>query len=256
MIIRIHGMRAALVVAVASLAAVWLAQRAGEYAGMELAVDAVVTAAICAGGALAAAHLAIATLLAWGESALLRRSPRSWGLPSPVRRFLVVGAAASLALGVAVPATATEIGPGEINPGWVAAQPAVSPSAEPSGAPSAEPSPHISPKQSTGTTEAVPTASAMVAESPPVATQPTAPPTPEPGEPSRVVADERGSVHVVQRGESLWRIASAALGPHASDSEIARAWPQIYAANKPLIGSDPGLIFAGQRLTIPADLDA
>jgi nucleoid-associated protein YgaU len=242
MIIRIHGKRAALVVAVGSLAAMWLAQRAGEFAGMTLAVDTVVTAAICAGGALAAAHLALATMFAWGESVLLRRAPRSWGLPVPVRRFLIVGAVASVALGTTGPALAAEVNPVDVYPGWVAAQPVASASAVPSALPSTEPVPSVHPTPSARPTSARPPASTLAPQSPPA--------------PSSVKADERGTVHVVQRGESLWRIAASALGPHASDGDIARAWPQIYAANKPLIGSDPGLIFAGQRLTIPADLGA
>ncbi len=57
---------------------------------------------------------------------------------------------------------------------------------------------------------------------------------------------------VVMRGDSLWSIAARDLGPMASDVEIARHWPKWYAANKDVIGGDPGLILPGQVLQAPA----
>ena len=62
--------------------------------------------------------------------------------------------------------------------------------------------------------------------------------------------------HVVERGESLWRIAADLLGPDASDADIARAWPLIYQANRATIGDDPGLILPGQELAIPQGVTA
>lgn len=56
---------------------------------------------------------------------------------------------------------------------------------------------------------------------------------------------------VVHRGDSLWSIAARHLGPDASDTEVARAWPQWYAANRDRIGDDPDLILPGQILRVP-----
>jgi len=56
---------------------------------------------------------------------------------------------------------------------------------------------------------------------------------------------------VVHRGDSLWSIAAHHLGPDAGDAEVARAWPQWYAANRDRIGGDPGLILPGQILRVP-----
>jgi nucleoid-associated protein YgaU len=62
-------------------------------------------------------------------------------------------------------------------------------------------------------------------------------------------------VHVVEPGESLWRIAGHVLvertGVEPSSAEIARFWPAIYEANRGTIGENPNLIFPGQRLVIP-----
>lgn len=56
---------------------------------------------------------------------------------------------------------------------------------------------------------------------------------------------------VVHRGDSLWQIAGRHLGPDATPSEIARAWPRWYAANRALIGDDPDLLLPGQVLSVP-----
>ena len=57
---------------------------------------------------------------------------------------------------------------------------------------------------------------------------------------------------VVHRGDSLWSIAARHLGPHASDAEIAHAWPQWFELNRDVIGDDPDLILPGQILRTPA----
>jgi nucleoid-associated protein YgaU len=57
---------------------------------------------------------------------------------------------------------------------------------------------------------------------------------------------------VVRAGDSLWTLAARRLGPTASEAEIAAAWPRLYAANRAVIGTDPGLIHPGQRLVPPA----
>ncbi len=64
------------------------------------------------------------------------------------------------------------------------------------------------------------------------------------------VSPSRGEV-VVRRGDSLWSIAARQLGPLASDVDIAVHWPKWYAANRHVIGDDPGLIVPGQILQPP-----
>lgn len=56
---------------------------------------------------------------------------------------------------------------------------------------------------------------------------------------------------VVSRGDSLWSIAARQLGPMASDVDIAFHWPKWYAANRHVIGDDPGLLVPGQILQPP-----
>ena len=56
---------------------------------------------------------------------------------------------------------------------------------------------------------------------------------------------------VVRRGDTLWDIAARALGPHASDADIAACWPRWHAANRSTIGPDPDLILPGQLLRPP-----
>jgi nucleoid-associated protein YgaU len=57
---------------------------------------------------------------------------------------------------------------------------------------------------------------------------------------------------VVHRGDCLWSVVSRALGPSASDAEIAQAWPRWYAANRSVVGPDPDLLLPGQRLRAPS----
>jgi len=56
---------------------------------------------------------------------------------------------------------------------------------------------------------------------------------------------------VVHRGDSLWTIARRQLGPGATDAEVAAAWPRWYAANRDVVGPDPGRLQPGQVLTAP-----
>lgn len=64
------------------------------------------------------------------------------------------------------------------------------------------------------------------------------------------VADDSGEV-VVHRGDTLWSIAAAHLGPHADARAIAAEWPRWYAANRAVIGDNPDLLFIGTRLQSP-----
>ena len=55
----------------------------------------------------------------------------------------------------------------------------------------------------------------------------------------------------VRSGDSLWSIAAAALGPFASDADIAREWPRLYASNREAIGANPHFLRPGQVLVLP-----
>lgn len=55
----------------------------------------------------------------------------------------------------------------------------------------------------------------------------------------------------VRRGDTLWSIAARHLGTGATDAQIASEWPRWYAANRAVIGEDPGLIQPGQQLVAP-----
>jgi hypothetical protein len=58
--------------------------------------------------------------------------------------------------------------------------------------------------------------------------------------------------HVVVRGDSLWSIAAAHLGPGATAAEIAAEWPRWWQANHASIGDDPDLLVPGRVLMPPA----
>lgn len=64
------------------------------------------------------------------------------------------------------------------------------------------------------------------------------------------VADDSGEI-VVHRGDTLWSIAAAHLGPHADAQAIAAEWPRWYAANRHVIGDDPDQLSIGTRLQTP-----
>ena len=71
-------------------------------------------------------------------------------------------------------------------------------------------------------------------------TKTTATPTIAPS-PTPAVA---GKTYVVKSGDSLSKIAKAAYGE-------GKRWPEIYEANKKLIGDNPNMIHPGQTLRIP-----
>lgn len=66
----------------------------------------------------------------------------------------------------------------------------------------------------------------------------------------RAVTDDSGEV-VVHRGDTLWSIAAAHLGPYADARTIAAEWPRWYAANRQLVGDDPDVLTVGIRLRVP-----
>lgn len=57
---------------------------------------------------------------------------------------------------------------------------------------------------------------------------------------------------VVLPGDALWAIAARQLGPTATDQQIAQEWPRWWSANRAVIGDNPAIIRAGQRLIPPA----
>lgn len=64
----------------------------------------------------------------------------------------------------------------------------------------------------------------------------------------------RNAVHV-RPGDSLWAIAADHLGPTASTADVAAYWPEIYAANRSTVGTDPNLILPDQQLDLPTQED-
>ena len=56
---------------------------------------------------------------------------------------------------------------------------------------------------------------------------------------------------VVRVGDCLWSLAAADLGPGATAAAVAARWRWIYRLNRTVIGPDPDLIRAGQRLVLP-----
>ncbi|MET0741062.1 MAG: LysM peptidoglycan-binding domain-containing protein [Candidatus Nanopelagicales bacterium] len=103
----------------------------------------------------------------------------------------------------------------------------------------------------------------VVQPAPAVPVAPTIAMTPTPPVAASVEAEavptegvEAATTVTVQPGDSLWRIAAAALGPDASAVEIADAWPRWYAANRETVGADPHLIRPGQQLHPPASVDS
>jgi hypothetical protein len=60
---------------------------------------------------------------------------------------------------------------------------------------------------------------------------------------------------VVAPGDSLWSISAQWLGPEASTHQIADGVKRIYALNEERIGNDTNLIFAGQSLLLPKQLE-
>lgn len=65
-------------------------------------------------------------------------------------------------------------------------------------------------------------------------------------------ARAEGTEVVVHRGDTLWDLVAAHLGPDASEAEVAMAWPHWHAANRSVIGDDPDQLLPGQVLTVPS----
>jgi hypothetical protein len=55
----------------------------------------------------------------------------------------------------------------------------------------------------------------------------------------------------VRSGDSLWSIAGSELAPQARNTAVAAEAALLYTTNRRTIGTDPDLIFPGQRLHAP-----
>ena len=62
----------------------------------------------------------------------------------------------------------------------------------------------------------------------------------------------RATEVVVHRGDTLWGLVSAHLGPDATDADIAAAWPRWHGVNRDVIGADPDRLLPGQVLQVPS----
>ncbi len=223
-------------------------------------VDGVVALAIAAAGAILAAwlgiHLTIGTLCVLGAA-----TGRRWRTgerlviergPALVRRGVALAVGASLGLGGLSIATAAEL-PDPIDLGWVpTAGLEIAPVADTetdeghdagTGEPAAEDRGTAdSGGGSDGSDESEPRDGADdVSDGESTATKSATP-------------DKTARSIVVDPGDSLWSITDDLLGS-ASDTEIARAWPALYEANRDLVGHDPNLIHPGQKLVVPTVLE-
>ena len=71
------------------------------------------------------------------------------------------------------------------------------------------------------------------------------PSTPAPGHGAEV------SDYTVKAGDTLWDIAAGHLPPsQRSAATIHRYWPQVYRANRQVVGADPDLIHPGTYLGV------
>lgn len=236
---RTGALRALAAATAAGTSAAWLGRLAARTAADLPAPDALVGAVALALGALAAAVLAAGCAMLAASScatALGRRWTRTEALatrlvPLVLRRALTVGLGAGLTLGLGTTALADEV-----DVGWAV----TSGSTQTAAAPTTDVAP---------TADVVPTASGHAsAGRPGIPTAPTVAAPTTGSTPDRTVT--------VQPGDSLWRITAGLLPAGSDDARIAAAWPLVHAANRDVIGPDPGLIHPGDVLTIPAEVTA
>jgi hypothetical protein len=154
--------------------------------------------------------------------------------PAFMRRLVLAAVGLQLLTAPLASATAPD-GPGTGRPG----QAAVSASWTPSPGPAPAPGPH-DPAAGSAVDPRWKPVSPIVDAGPLAARQARAQDTP----------GARGEV-TVRSGDSLWSIAAATLGPFASDADVAREWPRLYAGNRDTIGANPHFLQPGQVLIIP-----
>ncbi|MCA1823297.1 MAG: LysM peptidoglycan-binding domain-containing protein [Frankia sp.] len=110
-----------------------------------------------------------------------------------------------------------------------------------------------------------PTGSVLASPTPSTARAPGGPlPTTQPSSPRAALGATTARTPVANRlgargarrvvvvpGDTLWAIAARRLPGRVSNARIAASWPRWWQANRRVIGSDPDLIFPGQRLDPP-----
>ena len=74
---------------------------------------------------------------------------------------------------------------------------------------------------------------------------------PEPRDTPATRTLDGAAVVVVRPGDCLWDIAATALGPGATDRQIAQAWPLWWSVNRAVLGDDPDVIHPGIALQPP-----
>lgn len=203
------------------------------------APDALVGTVVLALGALAAAVLTVGCAMLAATSCAAtagRRWTRTEAVaarlvPVLLRRMLALGLGASLTVGLGTTALADEI-----DVGWAVT----------TGSATQVPTPAPSPADAGPAGHGhVGVAAPTVAVSAPAVTTPDAA---APEAPALTAA--------VQAGDSLWSITAGLLPAGCDDARIAAAWPLLYAANRDVVGPDPGLIHPGDVLVVPAEVTA
>lgn len=187
-----------------------------------------------------------------GEAA---RQVRDRVTPMVVRRWAAVVLGASVAATV-VPGTAVSAVRSTPDPGH-AAGPLEEPAAPSPGWRGAPPAPTPTSVPAPGFTSRPHTARSSSRSSPAPGWLPERPVTRQRTDPHLLTGRQRGAADdrsvAVRRGDTLWSIAAADLGPEATAAEIARAWPRWHAANASAVGSDPHHLLPGTLLTPPTD---
>ena len=223
------------------------------------------TALAAVAGAAVAAWLWLGLLLALlghlpGAVGARCRAVAERTTPAVVRRWAAVVVGASLA-GALAPGTATAAD-GRLSGGSSRSVQAPSTSLSPSFSPTTAlegtalgaavpyagaPSPAFAPNQTSAhpSAESATPAPGWTPSRPPVRPQPS----------TRLVtsapAPDGPRETVVRRGDTLWDIARAHLGPDATDAEVAAEWPRWHEANRSVVGDDPDVLLPGQVLRAP-----
>lgn len=178
--------------------------------------------------------------------------------PVAVRRL----AAIAVGVGVVGSGVATTASPATAAPAPVLAAAVDDDVPSPAFAPTVTRAPSSSastPTAPTAGTAVVPTLSEVAVRNERPGWVPSASSVRRPADARLVTGPARESVGgevVVHRGDCLWDIVAAHLGPSATDDDIVREWPRWYAANRDVIGDDPDRITPGLVLHTPTQTPA
>lgn len=82
--------------------------------------------------------------------------------------------------------------------------------------------------------------------------RPPASPIVTPAALATVAATHTPPSYVVERGDSLWRIAERRLPGGSSAADVDATWRRIYRLNRAQVGEDPDVLTPGLRLRLPA----